>query len=76
MTDIKDFTNKQAVAWVAQEAAKHDTAKSIKDRIASEEAQKIMFGKLNEQLPVSSMAHDKLVELLKVKLATLATAAA
>lgn len=74
MSGSKDFTIEQAVAWVAQEAGRHETKESIETRIAIEEKQKVLFANLGGRFPNSDMAHGKLIELLHVKLSNLEAA--
>jgi hypothetical protein len=66
---MKDFTKRQARAWVAQEAGKHLTPASRTDRITTEQrsiAQFIEIG-LNKELPNAFQAHWDLIKALMSK---------
>lgn len=63
---MKDFTPKQANAWVAQELAKLTTPEKIAARIKSEQ-QMVKMGEtsgLKNQLPNSHNAHETLLAKL------------
>ncbi len=67
---MSDFTPAQAKRWVAQEAAKHSTPDSIRQRIATEkqQAEDPIMRKLSASFPNSTKAHLDLIATLEARL--------
>lgn len=67
---MSDFTKAQAKRWVAQEAAKHTTPESIRERIAAEkkQAEDPVMKKISANFPNSTQAHLDLIAVLEAKL--------
>jgi uncharacterized protein YidB (DUF937 family) len=67
----KDFTPDQAKSWVADEAAKHVDAKSIRGRIDTERKTQAMMKQygMADDFPVAAQASRDLVALLEGRLA-------
>lgn len=67
----KDFTPKQAKSWVAQEAAKHLDAESIRGRIDTERKTQAMMSEhgLADDFPLAAQARRDLIAVLEGRLA-------
>ena len=65
MSEIKDFTAKQAANWIKQEAAKHTTPASRQERIAGEIKFMEMMKSMRGRFPVSDAAHEGLIAVLR-----------
>jgi hypothetical protein len=67
---MSDFTPAQAKSWVAQEAAKHTTPASIRQRIATEQkqAEDPIMKKISADFPNSTKAHLDLIAVLEARL--------
>lgn len=67
--ELKDFTPKQAKAWVAQELAKVHTPEAARTRIVTEEQMAELDVPGMPELPNSAQAHKDLVQALRAKFA-------